>query len=501
MPTAAQIADTVVGAGLIGASAVAWWRRPSSRVGLLLGITAAAWFAGSLIDSALYLHRGPLVHLHLAYPTGRLHGWPSRVTVAVAYVTAVVYPLARNDWVTIAVAGLVAATAAGVFIPTLGPTRRALLPALGAALAFAGVLAFSAFARLAGWDISEGVLWAYFAVIASVAVVLVVDLLRGRWAEAVVAGLVVDLSERAGTRGLRGALARAIGDRTLLIGYWNPAEQHYGDNNGHTVDIDGLPPGRSVTPILDDGEPLAVLVHDDAVLVDRDHIGAVAAAARLAVSNMRLQAEAEARIEELAASRRRILAAADTQRVQLARELREGTQTRLTGVAGLLEQSVKLAPRSLVDEIGQLEDELRLAASELDELAKGIHPKTLVDGGLPAALPALGARAGLPVRVEVEVGRLPGPVEAALYFVCSEAVTNAAKYSQAAALSIMVNRRAHQVVACISDDGVGGADPQRGSGLRGLADRVETFGGSLEIGSPLGAGTRIQAAIPLDADR
>jgi signal transduction histidine kinase len=501
MPTATQIADVAVGACLVAAGAVAWARRPSSRVGLLLGLTAATWFAGSVIDVALYLHRGPLVHLHLAYPTGRLRGWPSRITVAVAYVTAAVYSWARNDWVTIAVAGLVAATAASVFIPTLGPTRRALLPALGAALAFAGVLAFSAIARLAGWDIAEGVLWVYFAVVAVVAVVLVVDLLRGRWAEAIVTGLVVDLGGHTGTGGLQNALGRAIGDRTLVVGYWMPREQHYADDAGRTVEVERPAPGRSVTPIDDDGEPLAVLVHDDAVLVNRDHIEAVAAAARLAVSNTRLQDEAEARIEELAASRRRIVAAADIQRARLERELREGTQTRLDGVADLLDRSIGLAPTSLAGEIAKLDDELRMATAEVDELAKGIHPRALVDGGLAAALPALGARAGLPVHVDVDSGRLPPSIEAALYFVCSEAVTNAAKHAQAANVSIVVSRQTAQIVAEISDDGVGGADPGRGSGLRGLADRVETVGGTLAIDSPPGGGTRIQAAIPLDDDR
>ena len=353
------------------------------------------------------------------------------------------------------------------------------------------------FAQLAGWEITEGVLWAYYAVVVAVTLVLLFDLLRGRWAEDVMSGLVVDLGGRAGTGGLRGALGRAIGDRTMAIGYWIPSEQRYADDTGATVEVESVSPGHSVMPIDEDGAPLAVLVYDDAVLVDRDHIEAVAAAARIAVSSIRLQAEAQARVEELEASRRRIVVAEDAQRDRIEHELREGTQARLARVTELLNQSIEAARVPISGQISELETELDKTGAELDELAKGIHPRLLVDGGLAAALPELAARARLPVRIDVSQDRLPERIEAALYFVCSEALTNTAKYAQAATVSIVVTHRMRDVVADIRDDGVGGADPERGSGLQGLTDRIETLGGSVAITSPPSAGTHLRVRIPL----
>ena len=144
LTAAAQLADFAVGACLVVASAIAWRRRSSSQVWMLFGLAGVTWFAGSVFVGALYLHRGPLVHLLLAYPTGRARNWLSRVAVVVGYATAIVYAWAQNDSLTIIVAGLVAVAAASEFLPAVGPTRRALLPTLGAALAYAGVLAFSA---------------------------------------------------------------------------------------------------------------------------------------------------------------------------------------------------------------------------------------------------------------------------------------------------------------------------------------------------------------------
>jgi signal transduction histidine kinase len=497
VPSALTFADAAVGACLVGTSILAWRRRPASRVGALLGLSGATWFAGSVFPAALYLHRGPLVHLHLAYPTGRLRGWPSRLTVVIAYATAAIRPWARNDELTIAVAILVAATAASVFMPTLGPTRRALLPALAAAQAFAVVLGFAAVQRIVDWPLDSAVAWTYDAVVAGVAVVLVTDLLHGHWADAVVTGLVIDLGGQRGTDGLRGALARALGDRSLVLGYWLPDGRRYVDDAGATVDVDHLPSGRSVTPIEQAGEKLAVLIHDHAVLDDPNHVAAVAAAARLAVSNARLQAQAEARIEQVAASRRRIIEAVDAQRDRLERELRCGAQVQLAGVAELLVEANTLASGSTAEQLNALQTELRQACADLAELAQGIHPRALVEGGLVLALRELADHAGINVHLDVGVGRLPPVVEAAVYFVCSEALTNAAKHSSAKEIAVSVSSSGEHVVAEIVDDGVGGADPSQGSGLRGLADRVEALGGTLSIGSGPRGGTRVLATIPI----
>jgi len=235
------------------------------------------------------------------------------VTVVAAYVDAVIQPIARNDVLTLVLASLVAATALDGYLRSSGTARRAGTPALGAALAFAGVLAFGAIQRLAGWDADRQALWAYEVVIACLTVVLLVDLLRGRWAEAVVTDLVIDLGRQADTGTLRDELGRALGDRSLVLGYWLPEETRYVDDVGRPVELPEPGAGRAVTPIANDGEPVAVLVHDPAVLQDTPLVEAVASTARIAVSNARLQAEVRARVLELAASRRRIIEAADAQ--------------------------------------------------------------------------------------------------------------------------------------------------------------------------------------------
>ena len=242
------VADGVVGLVLVTCGIVAWERRGESRVGPLMVLSGYTWFAGNLWSQLLYLHRGPLVHLHISYPTGRLRRRLAQVTVGAAYVDALVLTIAENDVLTLVLAALVAAAALEGYLRASGTARRAGIPALAAALAFAGVLAFGAVERLAGWDADRAALWAYDIVIASLAVVLLVDLLRGRWAEAVVADLVVDLGKRADTRTLRDELGRALGDRSLVLGYWLPEEERYVDDAGRPVELPEPGAGRAVTP-------------------------------------------------------------------------------------------------------------------------------------------------------------------------------------------------------------------------------------------------------------
>jgi signal transduction histidine kinase len=495
------VADGVVGLVLVTCGVVAWQRRGESRVGPLMVLSGYTWFAGNLWPQLLYIHRGPLVHLHISYPTGRLRRRLAQVTVAAAYVDALILPLARNDVLTLVLAALVAATALDGFLRASGTARRAGIPALAAALAFAGVLAFGAIERLAGWDADREGLWAYDVVIACLAVVLLVDLLRGRWAEAVVADLVVDLGKQADTRTLRDELGRALGDRSLILGYWLPEEGRYVDDAGRPVELPEPGVGRAMTPIAHDGNPFAVLVHDEAVLEDQALVEAVASAARIAVSNARLQAEVRARVVELAASRRRIVEAADAQRRRLERELREGAEQRLVRVETLLARAHEAADQRAGEQLTEVEGELRGARAELRDFAQGLHPNALTEGGLETALPELTGRAGIPVELEISVGTIPPAVEAAVYFVCAEALANVAKHAEAASVTISVSQSSTGLLLTLVDDGVGGADPGQGSGLRGLADRVEALGGLLSVRSPTGGGTRLNTTIPVDAHR
>jgi signal transduction histidine kinase len=491
---ATAAADFAVGCVLIACGAIAWDRRPASRVGALMSLAGFTWFLGTVFEPALFLHRGPLVHLHLAYPTGRLRTPLARGVVVAAYVDAAIEPIARNDALTLALSAAVAIAAVHVYLGTSGPARKAGGPALAAALAFAGVLALGAFGRLVGWS-DDTILWIYDAVIATVAIGLLVDLLRGRWADAVVTGLVVDLGAAPDAGTVRGTLARALGDPSLVVGYRLPETDSYVDDVGRPVELPVAGSGRTVTAIDDAGERLAVLVHDETLLADPHLVESVAAAARIAVANARLQAEARARAAELEASRRRIVAAADAQRRRLEQELRLGAERRLGNVAALLADARDTSRDG--EAIAPLERELDEARHELREFAQGVHPAALTDGGLMPAIAALAERSPVPVEVHGELGRLSPALEAGLFFVCSEALANAAKHAAASRITVDVGREDGRVVVAIADDGVGGADPRGGSGLRGLADRVDSLGGRLAVESPSGGGTRVIAELPV----
>ena len=481
--------DLAVGLLLIGLGLVAWQRRGSSAVGPLMAASGFAWILGNFAAWALYLHRGPLVQLVVCYPSGRPRSRLQWVVVVAGYLSAVAAPLARNEKATILLAFAVCATALGRFLVASGPERRARAPALGAAVMVGFTLTLGAAARLAGVDADRAVLWAYEVVIGLVAVWLVADLLWGRWTQVAITGLVVDLGELGDAGTLRDRLARALGDPSLVVGYWLPSAGRYVDEAGRPVELPIAGGERAVTAIEQDGEPVAALVHDASVLGDPRLVADVAAAARLAVANVRLQAEVRSRVAEVAASRRRIVQAADTQRRGLERRLHGGAEQHLGHVAELLSDS---GPPLAEVAVG-----LAAARAELREFARGVHPAALVEGGLAAAVTELAQRSPVPIQVTAPSGRLPGAVEAAAYFVCSEALANIAKYARASRASVRLETGDGVLTVEVADDGAGGADPAGGSGLRGLADRVEALGGRIRVDSPPGRGTRLTAELPL----
>jgi PAS domain S-box-containing protein len=210
----------------------------------------------------------------------------------------------------------------------------------------------------------------------------------------------------------------------------------------------------------------------------------------LALSN------AEAR-RELAASRARIVATGDAERRRLERNLHDGAQQRLVALSLLLKQCGRRLEGDALDDLRRAEAELAGALEELRELARGIHPAILTDHGLVAALEMLAGRASIPVDLSATLDeRLPAPVEAAAYYIVSEALTNASKHAGAARVRVDVRLLDGEALVEVADDGAGGADQSRGSGLRGLADRVDALGGKLELESPLGAGTLLRARLP-----
>lgn len=203
--------------------------------------------------------------------------------------------------------------------------------------------------------------------------------------------------------------------------------------------------------------------------------------------------------EELRRSRVRLVQAGDEARRKLERNLHDGAQQRLVSLSlalRLAQARLKDAPDEADRLLTGAADELGHALEELRELARGIHPAVLSERGLSAALEALAGRASVPVQVKVPSDRLPASVEAAAYYVISESLANVAKYAEASAVEVCVTRQNGRAVVEVSDDGIGGADPTRGSGLRGLADRLEALDGSLRVESVPGAGTRIRAEIP-----
>jgi signal transduction histidine kinase len=246
--------------------------------------------------------------------------------------------------------------------------------------------------------------------------------------------------------------------------------------------------------------PIAALLHDPVLLERRALLEAAGAAARLALENERLQAELRAQLAELRASRTRIVQAGDDERRRLERNLHDGAQQRLLSLGLALQLAhaqIGAEANGASELLTEAEDELRAALDELRELARGIHPAILTDQGLGAALRTLAERSAVPVTiVAVPDERLDESIEAAAYFLVSESLANCAKYARASAVRVSITRRDGNAVVDIDDNGVGGADPAGGSGLRGLSDRVHALDGTFRIDSPRGGGTHIHAELP-----
>jgi signal transduction histidine kinase len=231
------------------------------------------------------------------------------------------------------------------------------------------------------------------------------------------------------------------------------------------------------------------------------HGAAVDVTARHVAEQLRRRLEAEqARSAEIEASRARIVAAGDEARRRLERDLHDGAQQRL--VVGLLTLRSALARAEgtpAVDLIAEALEHVERGLDELRELARGIHPAVLSERGLGPAVESFAARSPVPVELHVTNERVAPAVEAAIYFTVGEALTNVAKYAEATAARVEVAVRDRALCTEISDDGVGGASMTRGSGLRGLADRLDAIGGTLEVESPKGGGTRVRASVPIPA--
>jgi signal transduction histidine kinase len=347
------------------------------------------------------------------------------------------------------------------------------------------------------------VIWTLFAGRALVPVGFLVGVLRLRGSRAVVADLVLELADPLPREHLRASLAQSLGDPSLEVAFWSPDKTGYEDEIGRPVTLPVDDPSRAVTVIQRESEPLTALIHDPALLEDPALVKSVGAALRMAVENERLRARLEEQLREVRASRARIVAAGDAERSRVERDLHDGAQQRLLTLSLALRlarsQAAGTSNPALEATLASADRELKQALAEIRELARGIHPVVLSRAGLAAALRSLAERSSVPVRIATAPAeRFPAPLEAAVYFVVSESLTNVGKHALASQATVSVTTSDGWLRVEVSDDGVGGADTANGSGLLGLEDRVAALGGRLRIDSPIEGGTSVMAELPLD---
>jgi len=514
---------------------IAWRRRPESRFGVLMiaaGFTLAAttlqWSPARLpYTVGLLLDLLPAVvfpHVFLAFPSGRLQGRAERILIGVGYVTAIAGSVLvaalggfdpRNLLTVTPDAGLAEAVQnvqlmilAGVCLVGVlllvrrkraaGHTPRRLLGLLVDSFSL-GLITFAALlvAAVFGLPGFEQLRLVTFAVLGLAPLAFLAALLDARLARSGVAGLLVEL--RADPVDLRASLARALRDPTLTLAYWLPQYGTWSDEDGREVAVPDPDPRRTATILERDGEHVAALLYDTSLQDEHELVAAVSAAADMARENGRLQAELRARLQELHGSRIRVIEAGQRERQRLERDLHDGAQQRLVALS--LELSV-LRERLTGDpdargRVDRMKHEVLVSLDELRDLARGLHPAVLSGHGLAVAVESLAARAAVPVGLSVDLRRrLPDAVEVTAYYVVAESLTNIGKHARATSATVKVKDGDETLVVEVTDDGTGGADTEKGSGLRGLADRVEALDGELRIWTRQGNGTRVRAEIP-----
>ena len=342
--------------------------------------------------------------------------------------------------------------------------------------------------------------WAVAASLLLVPLALLWGLLRAHLGQAAVSALAVELRQANQRPPVVESLRRALGDKSLDLMLWSRPAGGFVTPDGLAAQLPAEGSGRGVTRLEGEDGPLAALVHDPFVSEQRSLVDGVAAVAQLALENERLQAEVKAQLEEVRGSRERIVQAADEERRRVERDIHDGAQQRLVSLSLALNLArAKAAQGSpeAVETIEAAESELKAAIGELRELARGIHPAILTEAGLGPALESLAHRSPVPVTIDANLGgRLPPHVETTAYFVVAEALTNVAKHASASAVRLTAKVSDGWLMLTVADDGSGGADPARGSGLRGMLDRVAALGGRLSIEADDTGGTRMTAELP-----
>jgi signal transduction histidine kinase len=535
-----------VGVALIGSGLASWRARPDNRLGPAMVLSGFLWFAGLLSEATSaplytvgvalqYAFIAGFIYIVVTFPSGRLRGTLDRSLVVAGVVGALglqvvamlfgggsglrcggscghnlIQAFHDNG---LALALLDAQRVIGAILTMFAvalltmrwvhasrPQRRELTWVILAGNLGLLALAFTVIDDILGNPLNSTPAKIFFFTLALLPIAIVATFVRRRLARGSVAGLVVQLGGPTETADLRAALAAALGDPSLDLAYWFPAEARYVTGDGRPVEVPDADSGRRSTVVERDGTPIAMLLHDPALEHNSGLVQSVCAAAGLALENERLQAELRARLVELNASRGRLVEATDAERRRIERNLHDGTQQRLVSIAmslGLLESRLSPGHSDAAPIVREARTALTLALEELRELTQGIHPTLLVERGLPVALEELCRRAGLPAHLTVDLDvRLPDQVETAAYYFASEAISNAVKHSHGNEIRVNVSYDGRMLTVDIVDDGIGGAAVGLGSGLRGLADRVEALGGQFTVSSPPGRGTRLTAQIP-----
>jgi signal transduction histidine kinase len=532
--TPAVLADLAAGVGLLIVGAVTVMARPRSSIGpltTLLGVTWLAndwvgWetapaFARSVAMVAVPFILALLVHLSLVLPARRLAGRWSRGLVVVAYgvtgVVAVGLAFVRDPFldlhcwsncndntfllradqdltrsleaVGLRSAVVLGSVAAAVCVVRLATATRVARRAMWCVLvpAAAALLATSAYAVVLIADPHEdpetSPFTTVFFVRAATLFLLALGVgwaaLRARRTGRGVALLAEALGAAPPPGSLGPALARSLGDQGLEVAYWLPSSQRYVDSTGRTVDPEPRP-GQAVTAVVRDNRPVAVVVHDATLDAERELEREIGAAARLAIDNERLRAEVLAQLDDLRASRTRIVETADATRRRLERDLHDGAQQRLLAASFELRLAQSAAVASgdsaLLDRLSTASDDTQQALVELRELAHGIFPAILTEAGLEPALTTLAARAPVPVAIlELVDQRFPLAAETTAYFVVAAGIELALERS-AAIVSVAVRAAGDRLVVELSDDGTG-----RAADATHVADRVGALGGELDV--------------------
>ena len=529
-----------IGWSFLASGLVVWAREVENALGALMTALGLVWLIGAAVSQvgsgigpwlgfvALNGALAMFVHVLVAFPSGRLGSRGARVLVGATYGSLV---LLTPLWLAAADDTPPRDGTAGVvrpepFVSSLGGAQALFALLVGAALgwllwrrwywatrhgrhtlapvlltggASLVLLIAAAIADRPSPAAGRALGWAAFVAFGAVPLAVLAGILRSRLERASVAELVRDLETARTPGALRDALRRSLGDPTLRLAYWVSETRGFVDLKGRPFELPWEGSSQVATMVDRDGRRVAAIVHDASLLDAPELLQAVTSAAGLALENERLHAELRAHVDDLRESRARIVEAGDAERRRLERNLHDGAQQRLVTMSlhlRLVESKLETDPEGAAPLVLQVREELTEALEELRELARGIHPAILSDRGLRPALEAVAARSSVPVQLSMPEERLPAPVEAAIYYVVSEALTNVAKYAQASSVTVEVARTEGRAVLAIADDGIGGADLERGTGLRGLADRVAALDGSLHVDSPPAGGTRIYADIP-----